>query len=140
LILREKSIIIILINLGQASSSRPKKIRALKVCVTQVAECSPTLPTQGSGLQCPNPRLLDPASRSRPISNASTQTKYNGSIIGTQFSWVLHQDPRIIGSSSGPNFLGSYLRIQGSWVVVGPPLEPKAHGFRLRTQYYFYCN
>jgi hypothetical protein len=34
LILREKSIIIILINLGQTSSSKPKKIGAVKVCVT----------------------------------------------------------------------------------------------------------
>ena len=111
LILREKSFVIILINLGQASSSKPKKIGAVKVCVTHVAECGTTPPTQGSWLQCPDPRLLDPAFR--PKSNASTQTKYNGSIVGTQFSWVLHQDPRIIGSSSGHNFLGSYLRTQG---------------------------
>jgi hypothetical protein len=92
LILREKSFVIILINLGQASSSKPKKIGAVKVCVTHVAECGTTPPT-----------------------------KAHGSSVQTQGCWIPHSDPKvmrplrpsIMDPSSGLNSIGSCIRIQG---------------------------
>jgi hypothetical protein len=99
LILRVKSIIIV-VNLGQTSLSRPKKPTA----GTPHPSCC--VKTQFSWVWRQDLRLLGPASR----------LNFLGTCIKTQLSWVRFQYSRLMGPASGPNSNGSCVRTQFSWV------------------------
>jgi hypothetical protein len=58
-----------------------------------------------------------------------------GSCLRTQLSWVLYEDPRVMGPASGPIMIGSCLWIQFAWVLpqdaieMGPASGPKVFRF-----------
>jgi len=124
LISRVKSIIIIIIiNLDQASPSRPKKLGFGKGHLTQRAwvwlECRPkylwscTTLTQDYLVFRHDPRLICSVSRSKTLGSCvrikfswarqdpmflapASEPKANESCVSTQFSWVRHQDPKFL--------------------------------------------
>ena len=51
----------------------------------------------------------------------------NGSCVKTQFTWILRQDPMVMGPALGPNG-------NGSCVLLDPASRPKSNGSCVRTQ------